>query len=156
MKTKTILKALLKQDKPAVVAAIASGLHPDEADGDGRTPLMHAVLIGSAEFTTILLTAGADAKRADKDGFTALHFAAQEYAPEIAQILIQNGAEVDAVDQYGNTPLARAAFASRGRGDVIKILLAAGANPDLQNQHGMSARSLAKSIANYDVQQFFR
>jgi ankyrin repeat protein len=58
---------------------------------------------------------------------------------------------VDAQDIHGNTPLSRAVFDSKGRGQVIKLLLSSGANKDLKNKHGISPEDLAKSIGNYDV-----
>jgi ankyrin repeat protein len=61
---------------------------------------------------------------------------------------------VDAQDTWGNTPLWRAVFESRGRGDTIQALLAAGAKPDLPNQSGVTPRQLAERIGNFDVAQF--
>ena len=80
-----------------------------------------------------------------------VHFAAQEGHTEVARVLLRGGAAVDARDSFGNTPLWRAVFESRGRGDTIKVLLAAGANPDLPNESGVSPRQLAERIANLDV-----
>jgi ankyrin repeat protein len=70
-------------------------------------------------------------------------------------LLINSGAKVDAADKYGNTPLGRATFNSRGRGEVIRILLDHGANRDLPNKSGVSPVKLANTIGNYDVKQFF-
>lgn len=91
----------------------------------------------------------------DADGFTALHFAALESQAEVVPILVAAGAEVDAQDRWGDTPLWRAAFNSRGRGETVLALLAAGADPDLANKSGVSPRALADKIGNYDVRQFF-
>ena len=91
----------------------------------------------------------------DSDGFTALHFAAMESQAEVVSILVAVGAEVDARDRWGNTPLWRAVFNSRGHGETVLALLAAGADPDLANKSGVSPRALADKIANYDVRQFF-
>lgn len=72
-----------------------------------------------------------------------------------ARALLEAGARVDSVDNYGNTPLWRAVFGSCGRGDMIQLLLAAGANPHAKNLSGVSPFDLASSIGNYDVKQFF-
>jgi ankyrin repeat protein len=69
--------------------------------------------------------------------------------------LLDAGAPVNARDANGNTPLSDAVFRSRGRGDVIKLLRDRGADPTLKNNHGVSPLSLAHTIANYDVRQFF-
>jgi hypothetical protein len=44
-------------------------------------------------------------------------------------------------------------MSSRGAGDTIVALLDAGADPDLANDLGDSARKWAERIANYDVKQ---
>lgn len=62
---------------------------------------------------------------------------------------------MDARDDNGNTPLWRATFASMGFGGVIEQLLAADADPNLANNHGVTPLGLAQTIANYDVKQFF-
>ena len=67
--------------------------------------------------------------------------------------LLENGALTEVKDSFGNTPLFRAVFNSKGEGDIIKLLLVAGANPD--SEHGVSPRASASTIGNYDVKQFF-
>jgi ankyrin repeat protein len=57
-----------------------------------------------------------------------LHYAAQYLTVEIGQILISRHADVNAKDNYGNNVLWRAAFASNGRGEFIKLLLENGAS----------------------------
>ena len=61
---------------------------------------------------------------------------------------------MDAPDVNGNTPLSNAVFDSRGRDQMIKLLLSFGANKTLKNKHGVSPEDLAKSIGNYDVSKF--
>ncbi|MDQ3650521.1 MAG: ankyrin repeat domain-containing protein [Acidobacteriota bacterium] len=86
---------------------------------------------------------------------TPLHFAVQNHLIEIAKVLIVHRAEVDAQDNYGNIPLFRAVFESRGRGDMIQLLLANGANPHI-NKSGVTPLGLAQTISNYDVAQHFK
>lgn len=69
--------------------------------------------------------------------------------------LLDAGANIEAEDAWGNTPLGRAVFESKGRGEVITFLLSRGADRLHANKHGVSPLSLAQSIANYDVAQFF-
>src|SRR5262249_486705 len=124
-------------------------------DRAGRTPLHYAAGDGDAARVRKLLDSGMDAGAADDDGWTPLHFAAQRNAADVAAILLQAAAPVDGRDRHGNTPLSRAVFNSRGAGDVIKLLRAHGADPDAQNAHGVSPLKLARTIANFDVRQFF-
>jgi ankyrin repeat protein len=88
-------------------------------------------------------------------GFTPLHFAAQEHAARVAEVLLEEGAEVDAPNVYGNTPLFVAVFNSRGRGTLIELLRAHGADPHHVNDAGQTPVGLARLIGNYDVARFF-
>jgi ankyrin repeat protein len=97
------------------------------------------------------LAQNTDPNIADSAGWRALHFAAQKQDGALIQLLITAGAEVDAPDGNGNTPLSTAVFAYRGSPDAIRTLKNAGADETRANNHGVSPRSLAEMIANYDV-----
>jgi ankyrin repeat protein len=102
----------------------------------------------------ILLKHGADVNAQDNQGWTALHFAAQNYSEEAIKMLLANNCEVDVKDMHGNTPLFRAVFNSKGRGEVIQLLICHGADKNLKNNHGMSPSDLASTIANYNITQY--
>jgi uncharacterized protein len=51
--------------------------------------------------------------------------------------------------------LFRAVFNSCGDGSVIELLLSAGADPNAPNDSDVTPIKLARTIANYDVAQFF-
>ncbi len=121
----------------------------------GRTDLHHAAVDSDFERVHALIAAGSAVNARDRDGFTPLHFAAQEHAVAIARLLIDSGADVDAVNLHGNTPLFTAVFNSRGRGEMIELLRAAGADPRLTNGSGQTPVGLARLIDNYDVARFF-
>ena len=124
-------------------------------DRMNRTELHYAAVDGKHEDVVRLLAEGLDPNAVDDRGFTPLHFAAQDYYPEIAKTLIDAGAGVDPVNVNGATPLSVAVMNSRGRGDVIRLLLAAGADPDKPDRVGLSPRATAEMIANFDIKQFF-
>ena len=71
------------------------------------------------------------------------------------KLLLDAGANVDPRDEHGNTPLSNAVFNYRGDGGAISALRSAGADENARNDHGVSPRSLAHSIANYDVAKLF-
>ncbi len=119
-----------------------------------RTELHYAAVEGNHERVEELLGSGVDPNEPDSQGFTPLHFAAQAYEPAIVARLLASGAVVDAVNGVGNTPLGLAVFNSQGRGEVISLLLGAGADPHHPNRAGVSPWMLAERIANYDVKQF--
>jgi uncharacterized protein len=148
---KSSINLSLLGDTAALKAAIKDGLDLEERDRDGRTLLANATLSNDIESVAILLQAGANPNSPDTNGFTALHHAAQRYFAPIVKLLISNGAAIDAVDSFGNTSLFRAIFESRGRREVIDLLLTAGANQHQINNSGVTPRELAKSISNFDV-----
>jgi ankyrin repeat protein len=127
----------------------------NERDRDGRTPLFIGVMKGHSDVINLLLSNGADVNAGDNNGETALHFAARFFQVTAAEQLLAAGASVGARDNHGNSPLFRAVFESKGRGELIKLLLSNGADRDEKNLHGVSPRELAESIVNYDVKQFF-
>jgi ankyrin repeat protein len=124
-------------------------------DPQGRSELHYAALGGTADEAVGLIRSGEDPGLADKDGFTPLHFAAQQGNTDVAAVLLANGAPVDAVNEFGNTPLWIAVFGSRGDGQMIRLLRAAGADPRKRNTSGRTPLEMARLIGNYDVAQYF-
>lgn len=125
------------------------------SDPYGRNELHEAAIARDVARCSRLLAEGASPNVADNNGWTPLHFAAQSQTADLVDALIAAGATIDAPDKHGNTPLHTAIFSSRGDGRVIQRLRAAGADPNHMNLHGVSPLSLARSIANFDVAQFF-
>lgn len=70
------------------------------------------------------------------DGFTALHFAAFFGRDEAAELLIERGAEVDAFGRGWMTGTAMHSAVSRLQSDIVRILLEAGANPNVRQSAG--------------------
>jgi uncharacterized protein len=70
------------------------------------------------------------------DGFTALHFAAFFGHREAAELLLDRGAEVDALGRGWMTGTALHSAVARSHTDVVRILLAAGADPNVRQSGG--------------------
>jgi ankyrin repeat protein len=117
--------------------------------------LHYAARDNDLKLATELVDAGTDVNARDSAGFTALHFAASQWALGVARLLLASGAQVDAVNRHGNTPLFDAVFNSRGRGERIELLRAAGADPRHANAAGQSPLGLARLIGNYHVSKYF-
>jgi ankyrin repeat protein len=124
-------------------------------DRAGRTPLHYAAAEGDVTLVEELLKSGANPAVADDNGWTPLHFAAKNYKPEVVRALLAAGAPVDSRDLHGNTPLSKAVFSSEGRGEIIRMLRSSNADPYADNLHGVSPVQLSRTIANFDVKQFF-
>jgi ankyrin repeat protein len=150
-----LLVAVTKTDAKEAARLLKAGFDPNTKDIDGRTALMHAVIDGKDELVDLLITHGSDVNAQDNQGFSALHFSAQDFRVNAAMAILQAGARVDLRDKYGNTALFRAVFNSRGRGEIIKLLLKHGADRNAKNNSSKSPIDLANTIGNYDVKQFF-
>jgi ankyrin repeat protein len=124
-------------------------------DKDGRTLLFYAILTHNYDIVELLISHNCDLNIRDNLGWTPLHYAVQEDLLEITKLLLDKKADINIVDNYGNTPISRAVFNSRGRGEIILLLRAYNANPNIKNNSGVSAIDLANKIANFNVIQFF-
>jgi ankyrin repeat protein len=146
----------MMRDLAGVREAIRLGDDVDDLDRDGRTPLFYSLRDGELDISSHLINAGANVNARDKNLETPLHFAAREYQVGSAKLLLERGANVDAQDSHGNTALFRAVFDSKGRGEMIALLLAHSADKHLKNKHGVSPDDLAHSIGNYEVSKFLK
>ena len=124
-------------------------------DEYGRTPLHYAAAEGQVEEVIRSLSDGANPNAQDADGWSPLHFAAQAVSPGSTEALLAAGAKMELKDSFGNTALSKAVFSSRGNGSVIQLLRGSGADPYAANSSGVTPLSLARTIANFDVRQFF-
>jgi ankyrin repeat protein len=120
-----LLAAVRNDDAKAVRMLLASGADGNAEDEIGVTALMHAAAFASVETTRLLLDAGGDLNASNRTGATALMWATAEATK--VRLLLDRGAVVNARTKDGTTALVTAA--RRGNLDVIKLLLARGANP---------------------------
>ena len=92
------------------------------------SPVADAAMQGDAATVRALLAQGADVNEAQGDGMTALHWAARNRDADLARTLLEAGADVGAGTRIGHyTPLHLASEA--GSGEVVGVLLGAGADP---------------------------
>lgn len=152
--TSAVHNAAMMRDIFRIDEAVSDGNNVDTLDQQGRTALFYAVKNGEELIIRKLISLGANVNAQDFDFDTPLHFAARSFQVKAGRILIDSGAIVDALDIYGNTPLSRAVYESRGRREMIDLLISSGADRDILNRHGVSPRILAKTISNYNVAAF--
>lgn len=105
--------------------------------------LTRAAGAGDERLVRSLLRQGVNVNAYDSHGTTALHAAAGRRQERLVQILIQHQADVLARRDYcAETPLMDAAVA--GHAEIVRLLLAKGANPQQENCDGATAGDLAK------------
>jgi ankyrin repeat protein len=123
---------------------------PKDLNKGGFTPLLYAAREGCVDCARHLIAAGADPNLEDPDRVPPLNMALLNLHFEVAAYLIEAGADVDKWDLYGRSPIYMAADVStlpvKGNGamavipsedavtalDIGRLLLEAGANPNLQ------------------------
>lgn len=123
----TLLWAARRGFSTVVEACLEVGVDPEVQDDSGRTPLMLAVEQGHEAIVQSLLHAGAHIHTRDKEGMLPLMLAAARGDVALTQLLLANGANAD----FG-APLQVATL--WGHGDCVDVLLAAGADVDVQEE----------------------
>jgi ankyrin repeat protein len=131
--------------KEVVSLLLQNGADPNAWDANHHeTPILSAsdpLDVENFEGAQLLLEAGADPNVRRSDGESALRMAARWKALPLAELLLQYGAE-KTIDDFGGdwswTALGHAAH--NFDTDMIQLLLRAGANPEAEDDTGLTAR----------------
>jgi ankyrin repeat protein len=121
---------------------VRKGASIDQADSLGRQPLVWAAYKGDERLIEALLSAGANVN--PRSTFTPLGAAIENGHQPVVRQLLRHGADPNAWHR-GWTPLM--ACAVFGRGDIARILTAAGARIEIRNRLGKTAVMLATDPA---------
>lgn len=127
--TRPLQWAIYRVQYDLVEELLAANAEVNVANAFGSTPLVEAVKLLDPRMVKLLLDAGAEPEGANQDGQTALMLAAKAENIPIAEMLIEAGADVNAIEEFHRqTPLMWAAAASDDSGEMVKLLLAHGAD----------------------------
>ncbi|HXJ75496.1 MAG TPA: ankyrin repeat domain-containing protein, partial [Candidatus Dormibacteraeota bacterium] len=127
--TRPIHWAVYRFDYELTDALIAKKVKVDVTNEFGSTPLAEATKQGNARMVKTLLAAGSGTEGANEDGQTALMIAIKNGDLSVFNLLIDAGAKVNAVEKVQDqTPLMWAAAAARNAPEMVKVLIAKGAN----------------------------
>ena len=142
-------------DLEKVKALLNQGISCDVVDQDGHTALMFAAFNGHSEIVLSLLNAGAEIDLRDYMGRTALLYGATGPFPETVKILLDRGANPNVVDSDEHfSPLMHAA--AEGHLEVVKVLIAYGADRSLRDVDGDDAASFALQSGHMQVVEYLK
>ncbi|XP_040843687.1 arf-GAP with coiled-coil, ANK repeat and PH domain-containing protein 3 [Ochotona curzoniae] len=115
-------RAARTRDLPALAAALAHGAEVNWADAEdeGRTPLVQAVLGGSLIVCEFLLQNGADVNQRDSRGRAPLHHATLLGRTGHVCLFLKRGADQRALDHDQQDPLSIAVQAANA--DIVTLL----------------------------------
>ena len=141
---RTALMNAALNDAPLVIQALlTAGATVDLTDEDGQTAFMFASRFGSIKAARMLLKAGADPNRVDDNGNTALVLAFYESGNSSTKEMVDFLITTTDVSGQGGWAIMAAVVESAGKvgaatfyEEVLKKLLAQGADPNAQDANG--------------------
>ncbi len=143
--------AALRGDVAAMRLLIDKGAQIDVKNGAGATALMAAATNGSPDAVRLLLEKGADANVRSKLGESPLGNAAGAGSAETVKILLDRGADVNSRNIRGYSPLMLAAGSDAMNADIVKLLIAKGADPSFSADYDETAHVLASRRGDTQV-----
>src|SRR6516164_1204818 len=126
-----LLWAAFHSNAEMTKALLGAGAAVDLANHYGVTPLLQASRNGDVEVMRALLDAGAQPTRWHPEGETPLMAAARTGRVDAVRMLLSRGSFVNAADPFQEETALMWASAE-GHQEVVKALLAAGADPNLK------------------------
>ena len=170
--TSAMTEAAIIGSAPIVDALLKAGADPNFKNPEGETPLMAVARSGNVEAAKRLLEAGADINaREEWGGQSALMWAAAQSQAEMVKFLASKGADLNArgvirqwerkviteprpkdMNKGGFTPLLYAA--REGCVECARHLIAAGADPDLEDPERITPLNMALLNLHFEFAAF--
>jgi ankyrin repeat protein len=127
--TRPVHWAVYGVDYELLEALIAEKANVNVRNEFGSTPIAEAAELADARMVKMLLDGGANPEGANQDGQTALMLAIKTGEVAVTDLLIKAGANVNTIEKFHNqTPLMWAASAPKNARELVKLLLAKGAD----------------------------
>lgn len=141
----------IEKDKKEIVELVYdAGLDINSWTEDGVPVLCAAARCDNIEYVKWLIDRKADVNIISKDrGYSPVMDAVWKKNIEMVKLFIKKGADLNIMSSDGQPILVLAV--GNGNAKIVELLLKAGANPDVQDGMGMSARSYANLFKNDDL-----
>ncbi|GMK53778.1 hypothetical protein CspeluHIS016_0103640 [Cutaneotrichosporon spelunceum] len=142
-----LLLASLADDVPAAQALLDAGASPDALDDSRQTPWLVTGVTGSVAMLEALLPYKPDMGIRNRYGGVSVIPAAERGHVEYVRRVVRTGINVDHVNDLGWTAMLETVILGDGgerHVEILKILLAAGADPGIRDKDGVSALKHAR------------
>ena len=138
-----VVRKLLKEDPDLVHARGGMGM------SQAMSPLHLAAVFDHADVAEVLLKNGHPVEATDDDGKPPLWDACKFGGVKVVRVLLKRGAKADLRDPDDrSTPLHEAAWPGRNRAAIVRMLLAAGADPAARNSDRQTPLAVAREYVN--------
>ena len=123
---------------------IERGADVNLKDIHGRVPMFVALAEHQPEVAARLAEADTNPNVRTVDGSTLLMAAVRAEEVQLVQWALDHGTDVNAIRPEKNNATALILAARKGNAEIVSLLLAAGADPDVANHEGETALDIAK------------
>ena len=134
---------------------LEKGNDPNQVNAEkgGRTPLMNAAALNSAEIVKLLAEKSQNINAVNSDGYSALTLAVDNNRAEVVRLLLDLKADASVVDNEGNTLYHHAV--KRGDKKILELIAELGLPINVKNKEGVTPLQIAAMIAeDTDILQF--
>lgn len=154
-----LIQAVKANDLETVTELIAAGGDVNARDAIQDSAFLYAGAEGLNEILVLTLANGADVTSTNRFGGTALIPASEHGHVATVRILIAAGVPVNHVNNLGWTALQEAILLGDGglaQQEVVGLLLAAGADPDIRDPQGRTALENAERLGFTEIAALIR
>jgi ankyrin repeat protein len=154
-----LIAAAKANNTPLVKELISRGGNVNAKDSIQDSAFLYAGAEGFNEVLQLTLAAGADVASINRYGGTALIPASEHGHVETVRILIAAGVPVNHVNNLGWTAMQEAILLNDGgprQQEVVRLLLEAGANPDIRDPEGRTALQNAERLGFGEIAALIR
>lgn len=140
--------ALKAGDRATALSLIAQGADVNARDGSRDSVLLYGGANGMIDVVGAALAAGGDLAVTNRFGGIAIIPASERGHVEMVRMLIDAGSDLDHVNNLGWTALHEAIVLGDGgtaHSEIVRLLLAAGADPSLEDGDGTTPARLASA-----------